>query len=254
MSEVKNEVAGLVMAAVRKIMKENLDAKVDETRWNAGNSYSFADALDIIETVIAERAVAAHLVSDYRYLLYFRRGALYGAHFPTAEQLTDYVEKVERNFMAIQSYLAAHGGLRTPSSERKVPVVTDAQEAVTHKIGDAVDRLVSVDLSARGFISTLYEESLKLTGGQPLCLAAAKEYRSRTRTGGAVVIATGLPVRGWFSAAMAENDGPIGAATLARAVYIGLRAVPILLCETQQTHVLRACLRAVGISDHIRAV
>lgn len=83
------------------------------------DSYSFADALDIIETVIAERAVAAHLVSDYRYLLYFRRGALYGAHFPTAEQLTDYVEKVERNFMAIQSYLAAHGGLRTPSSERK---------------------------------------------------------------------------------------------------------------------------------------
>ena len=45
-------------------------------------------------------------------------------------------------------------------------------------------------------------------------------------------------------------DGPIGAATLARACYLGLRAVPILLCEKEQQHVIRACLRAAGVEHH----
>ena len=123
------------------------------------------------------------------------------------------------------------------------------REAATYlKIGEAVDRLVSVDLSARGFIAVLYEEARKLTGDRPLCLAAATEIVARTKPGQAVVIATGLPIRGWFGAEMAENDGPIGAAALARACYVGLRALPIVLCESQQTPVLRACLRAVGMT------
>jgi D-glutamate cyclase len=107
---------------------------------------------------------------------------------------------------------------------------------------------VSVDLSARGFIPVLYEEARKLTGDRPLCLTAATEIVARTEPGQPAVIATGLPIRGWFGAEMAENDGPIGAAALARACYIGLRALPIVLCESQQTHVVRACLRAVGMT------
>lgn len=121
--------------------------------------------------------------------------------------------------------------------------------SATHvKIGEAVDRLVTVDLSARGFITILYEESRKLAGNAPLCLTAAREIAERTSPGQPIVIATGLPIRGWFGAEMAENDGPIGAASLARASYIALQAVPILLCEAEQQHVLRACLRAVGMT------
>lgn len=115
-------------------------------------------------------------------------------------------------------------------------------------IGNAVDRLISVDLSARGFIPVLYEESRRLNGGQPLCLTAAREIAARTAPQQHVVIATGLPIRGWFNPAMAENDGPIGAASLARAVYVALRAVPVMLCEQEQTPVLRACLQAVGLT------
>lgn len=115
-------------------------------------------------------------------------------------------------------------------------------------IGNAVDRLISVDLSARGFISVLYDESREFNGGQPLCMTAAGEIAARTAPQQHVVIATGLPIRGWFSATMTENDGPIGAASLARAAYIGLRAVPIMLCEKEQMHVLRACLLAVGLT------
>jgi len=127
----------------------------------------------------------------------------------------------------------------------------NAHQALTSvhlNIGNAVDRLVSVDLSARGFISVLYDESRKLNGDKPLCLAAAHELVQRTGAGQFVVIATGLPIRGWFNPAMAENDGPIGAASLARAVYVGLRGVPVLICEEAQTPVLRACLHAVGMT------
>jgi hypothetical protein len=128
-------------------------------------------------------------------------------------------------------------------------VTANPKEAGTYlRIGEAVDRLVSVDLPARGFIPVLYEEARKLAGDQPLCLTAAKEMVARIKPGRPIVIATGLPIRGWFSAEMAENDGPIGAATLARACYVGLRAVPILLCEKEQQHVIRACLRAVGMT------
>lgn len=120
--------------------------------------------------------------------------------------------------------------------------------AVELNIGNAVDRLVSVDLSARGFIPVLYDEARKLNADRPLCLTAAQQIAARTAPQQHVVIATGLPIRGWFGAAMAENDGPIGAASLARATYIALRAVPIMLCEAEQTNVLRACLQAVGLT------
>jgi hypothetical protein len=111
-----------------------------------------------------------------------------------------------------------------------------------------VDRLVSVDLAARGFIKILYEEARKHAGDQPLCLAAARQIVSRSKAGQPIVIATGLPIRGWFSAEMAENDGPIGAATLARACYVGLKALPVMLCEEAQAHVMKGCLRAVGLT------
>ena len=127
-------------------------------------------------------------------------------------------------------------------------MVESGKSATQLKIGEAVDRLVTVDLTARGFITVLYDEARKIADEGPLCLNAAREIAARTSPGQPVVIATGLPIRGWFSAEMAENDGPIGAASLARACYVGLRALPVLLCETEQTPVLRACLRAVGLT------
>jgi hypothetical protein len=47
---------------------------------------------------------------------------------------------------------------------------------------------------------------------------------------------------------MAENDGPIGAASLARAVYLALEAIPVLVCEEPMTPVLRSCARAAGFT------
>lgn len=69
------------------------------------DTYSFADAADILETILVERGLGEKFASDYRYLFYFRRGALYGAHFPSEAQLKEYVVRTERCVTAIQDYL-----------------------------------------------------------------------------------------------------------------------------------------------------
>lgn len=69
------------------------------------DSYTFADAADILENVLSVRGLGQRFVDDYRYLFYFRRGALYGAHVPTAEQLAEFVERVRRGFRSLQKYL-----------------------------------------------------------------------------------------------------------------------------------------------------
>lgn len=69
------------------------------------DTYSFADAADILETILVERGLGQQFASDYRYLFYFRRGGLYGAHFPSEQQMKDYVGRVDKSFIAIQDYL-----------------------------------------------------------------------------------------------------------------------------------------------------
>ena len=65
------------------------------------------------------------------------------------------------------------------------------------------------------------------------------------RRGQLVLIATGFVNRPAIDPAIAESDGPIGAAVLARAVHLGLGAVPVILIEQQligsMTRILHAC-------------
>jgi len=68
------------------------------------DTYSFADAADILETML-EPKLGQQFVADYRYLFFFRRGALYGAHFPSGAQITEFVERANRSFATIQDYL-----------------------------------------------------------------------------------------------------------------------------------------------------
>lgn len=74
------------------------------------DTYSFADAADVLETILVERGLGNEFASDYRYLFYFRRGALYGAHVPSQEQLTEYVRRAEKSFGAVQAYLNKFAG------------------------------------------------------------------------------------------------------------------------------------------------
>lgn len=70
------------------------------------DSYTFADAIDILERVLAPTLLSEAFVKDYEYLFYFRRGALYGTHFPTEDQITEYVAICERAYAYIFSILS----------------------------------------------------------------------------------------------------------------------------------------------------
>lgn len=120
-------------------------------------------------------------------------------------------------------------------------------EVVLQRIGDSVDRLLTVDVSSRGLAGVLYEASRKTNNDQPLALSVARKMLASTSPGQPVIIATGLPIRGWFSYAVAETDGPVGAATLARAVYLATQGLPVLICEEEQVPAVRACVLATGL-------
>ena len=122
-----------------------------------------------------------------------------------------------------------------------------ANEHTVNLIGEAVDRLITVDVSSRGLIQILYDATREKLGNEPLTLLAAERLRKVAAPEQPVIIATGLPIRGWFSPALAESDGPIGAATLARAVVLAFRSLPVLICEEEQVPLLTACARAAGL-------
>jgi hypothetical protein len=119
-------------------------------------------------------------------------------------------------------------------------------EAKFEALGDAVDRLITLDISVRGAINILYGAA-RSKYGKPLSYIAAKALRERVGPQKYVIIGTGLPVRGWISPAISETDGPTGAATLARALYVGFKAWPMILCEELILPVVKAACRGAGL-------
>jgi hypothetical protein len=79
------------------------------------DSYSFADAADILENVLTERGLGKQFLDDYRYLFYFRRGTLYGAHVPTTDQLAEFVNRAKRGFTTIQQCLGTGNRSASPA-------------------------------------------------------------------------------------------------------------------------------------------
>ena len=106
----------------------------------------------------------------------------------------------------------------------------DTEAQVLAGLGETIDRMVSLDVSSRGVIATLYS-LVRDKIGEPLCMAAARLLCERVKPGDVVFIATGQPDRPTINPAISESDGPPGAAALARALHRGLEAVPIVLCE-----------------------
>jgi len=111
------------------------------------------------------------------------------------------------------------------------------------KVGEAIDRLCTIEITGRGVVGDLYPAARAAQGG-PLCLAVAQNLVERVRPGDVVVIATGLPTYPWFSG---EQDGPVGAATLARALVLGLAARPVIVTEAIHVEMCRAAVRGAGL-------
>lgn len=111
-------------------------------------------------------------------------------------------------------------------------------------VGEGIDRLVTLDLRARGIIYRLYEAARRLTG-VPLTLAASQRIMEAVRPGDNVLITTGFIV---LPQQVQETDGPLGAASLARALHIAFNVKPLLLIEERSRDILAAALRGIGMN------
>jgi hypothetical protein len=110
---------------------------------------------------------------------------------------------------------------------------------------ELMDRLVSLDFGERG-IDGLYAAARERVG-KPLGLAAAEKFAA-LEPGSVVLLTTGSVSRAWISAAICENDGPAGAAVLARALTLGLDVIPVVYAEEALLSAIGAIFRAAGMS------
>jgi len=111
------------------------------------------------------------------------------------------------------------------------------------KVAEGIDKLCSIEVTGRGVIGALYAAA-RARQGRPLCLRAAELLAQRVGRGDTVIIATGLPTHPWFSG---EQDGPVGAATLARALVLALSAKPIVVTEAHHLDMCQAAVRGAGL-------
>jgi hypothetical protein len=98
-------------------------------------------------------------------------------------------------------------------------------------------------LTRKPVTGVLYEAAREKAGA-PLSYLAAKALADNVKRGDTVFITTGLVAPPYM---IAEGDGPIAAATLARAVDVGLDATPFILCEAVVLKAMEALCQAAGL-------
>lgn len=113
------------------------------------------------------------------------------------------------------------------------------------KIADTLDRLVNLDISARGIIGCLYDAARRREG-QPLTLAAVNLLRKSVKPGDKVIIATGWVDQPMVAPDCGESDGPPGALALARALRLALKASPVIIVDDCLVDGIRRIARAAG--------
>src|ERR1700689_2067915 len=115
--------------------------------------------------------------------------------------------------------------------------------------GQSVDRLVTVEMRPTGLpygkIDRLLDAALAESGYKSQTLVAAHALRTAVTPGDAVFIVTGAGTPPFIP--KGENDGPIGAAAIARTVLQGLGAVPVYLCEQHHLDPILASSEAAGV-------
>ncbi|MDT8902503.1 glutamate cyclase domain-containing protein [Anaeroselena agilis] len=115
----------------------------------------------------------------------------------------------------------------------------------TQQIAETLDRLISLDVPARGIIAKLYGAAREKTG-KPLTLAAADLLIDRVRPGDTVIIATGWVDQPVVAPGCGESDGPPGAVALARALRLALKAAPVIVTDACLVEGVKLVARAAG--------
>jgi D-glutamate cyclase len=124
-------------------------------------------------------------------------------------------------------------------------------------VGEIVDRLLSVpiftgsSLSKKPVLLELYDAA-RAKFGAPLTYLASKWLAENLQPGDTVVILTGFIVPPWLRP---ENDGPVGAVNLARALNLAFDVTPVIVGEREVVLPMPLLCRAGGleVADFITA-
>lgn len=109
-----------------------------------------------------------------------------------------------------------------------------------------LDRLVNIDIGQRG-VEQLNSAACERLGGLAPTGAAASMIDS-LENGSTVLLTTGSVSRAWVSPSIGENDGPAGAAVLARALALGKNIHTVVVCEATLIPAIAAIFTSAGLS------
>ena len=112
------------------------------------------------------------------------------------------------------------------------------------RLDDRLDQLVNIDIGERG-VDPLFQAARALQGGS--LVGAAADALMAVPEGGTVILTTGSVSRAWITPELGENDGPSGAAAIARALVLGRNATCVMLCEETLLPAIRNTCRAAGL-------
>lgn len=130
-----------------------------------------------------------------------------------------------------------------------VKSIEPTSTAAVPSIIEYIDRLITVEMRNPGLphskIAPLYDAARAEGGGDPLTFRAAKGLLEHVGAGDVVLINTGAGTGELIP--NGENDGPVGAAVLARALVKGLRATPVFVCEQHHAGPIAASSEAAGV-------
>lgn len=122
-------------------------------------------------------------------------------------------------------------------------------------IGDSIDRLCAIEMRTapvagaipRGVLTPLWEAAREAAGG-PMSEQAARLLLDSVSAGDRVFVLCGSGSPPYLP--YGETDGPLGGASIARALALGLNAKPVIISEAHMMGPNRATLAAAGLALH----
>jgi len=110
---------------------------------------------------------------------------------------------------------------------------------------NVIDHLVNLDWKLRVTVITEFYKAARALYGEPLVLAGARRLIDPVTSGDVVVLATGNVVGPSYMPG-GETDGPGGTAILARALRLGLGAIPVIVTDIPAGGQTETVMRAAG--------
>ncbi len=116
-------------------------------------------------------------------------------------------------------------------------------------VGEAIDQLITIEAKNPGLphnvLAPMYKAARALAGGRPLSMVCAERLKAAVGAGDTVLMLTGAGYAPQMP--KGEDDGPPGVASLARALYKGLGAVPVYVSEECHVDPIVASSHAAGL-------